>query len=98
MQAHAVLEALPHVQVIRQSRQCHEQSLEVLAVAFSLSYALRAQAQKSLVKVWQRACSHRYAYCSSTAPLAAAGTCTHFPDSKLSLSSRRLLSCSLQLR
>lgn len=51
LQAHVVLDALPHVRAVRQSRCNHEHSLRVLAVAFSLSYALRAQAAQDVEQV-----------------------------------------------
>jgi hypothetical protein len=54
LQAHVVLAVLPHMRVIRLSRACHERSLEVLALAFSLCYALRAQVAVRLAQVWQR--------------------------------------------
>jgi hypothetical protein len=51
LQAHAVLAALPHVQVARQSRGGHDQSLKVLAMAFSICFALHAKAAVDLAEV-----------------------------------------------
>lgn len=51
VQAHVVLAALPQMRVVRKSRGSHEQSLGALAMAFSLSYALRAQATLDVAQV-----------------------------------------------
>ena len=51
LQAHAVLAALTDVRAVRKSRGRHAHSLRVLAVAFSLGFALRARAAAELSQV-----------------------------------------------